>query len=122
MALINKRMGARIFFSIGRRGEQPDVYPARIVSPITVTVGPKGPMETATIVTLQKNLEGEEYLGERVANLLYSWDRTEFVDALDGTPDEPKSVQEVVADRMAALAAHRASLAQSVSVDEIASA
>lgn len=119
MALFNKRPGARIFFSIGRRGEQPDVYPARIVSPVTVTMTQRGPVETATIITEQENLNGEKYLGERVANLLYSWDRSEHNERLDGTEDEPKPVQKLIAERMQELAQFRASQVQEASVEEL---
>jgi hypothetical protein len=116
MALQNKSVGAKIFFSIGRRGETPDKYAGRIVSPVTVTNGPRGPMETATIITEQENLQGETYLNERVANLLFASPRTELVPALDGTEKEPKTVAQLIADRMAGLDAFLASREQSLDV------
>lgn len=122
MALINKRTGAKIFFSIGRRGETPDKYAGKIVSPVTVSMTPQGPVETATIITVQTNLQGEEYLNERVANLRFAWDRTESVEALDGTESEPKTVAQLVADRMAGLDAFLAGREQSLSVAEAAPA
>lgn len=114
MALLNKGIGAKIFFSIGHRGEQPDKYAGRIVTPVRVDMTPKGPVETATIITLQTNLNGEEYLNERVANLRFAWDRTEDVEALDGTESAPKTVQALVAERMAGLDAFLASREQSL--------
>lgn len=122
MALINKRPGAKIFFSIGRAGQTPDKYPGTIVSPVTVSMTPQGPVETATIITLQENLQKESYLNERVANLRFAWDRTENVEALDGSDSAPKTVAQLVADRMAGLDAFLASREQSLSVDAAADA
>ena len=117
--LLNERPGAKVYFSIGRRGEQPDVYPAKIVSPITVNSGPRGPQKTATIITLQPNLQGDLYLGERVVDLRFCRDRTEQVEALDGTETEPKSVANLIAERNAGLDAFLASRDQSMSVAEL---
>lgn len=119
MALLNKRTGAKVYFSIGRRGEQPDRYPARIVSNITVSPGPRGPMETATVITLQQNLQGETYLNERVADLRFVLDRTEQVEALDGTEEAPKSVAALIAERQAGLDQFLASREQSISVADL---
>lgn len=119
MALLNKRPGAKVYFSIGRRGETPDKYAGRIVSAITVSPGPRGPMETATIITQQENLQGVSYLNERVADLRFVTDRTEQVEALDGTEEEPKSVANLVADRQAGLDQFLASRDQSISVADL---
>jgi len=116
MALQNSKIGSKVFFSIGRRGEMPDKYAGRIVSPVTVSDGPKGPRQTATIITLQQNLQGDDYLNERVADLRFAWDRTETVEALDGTESEPKTVGQLIADRATGLDAFLASREQSLDV------
>lgn len=119
MALINARLGARVMSSIGRHGEKPDAYAGRIASHPIVTMTPRGPVKTATLIEYRQNQEGEWFLGEREANLLYSRDRTETVEALDGSEQEPKSVVQLIAERAEALDAFLASRAQEADISEL---
>lgn len=102
MALVNKRVGSPITISIGRRGEKPDLIPAKIVSAPVMTNQNGRTAEVATVITAQKNLAGETYLGERVHNLAFAFDRSERVELLDGTAEQPKSWQELIAERQRA--------------------
>lgn len=99
MALANKRIGAPILVSIGRRGERPDLYPGRIVSQPQMAVVNSRPGEFATVITVQTNLDGDEYLAERVHNLAFAFDRSERIPLLDGVPTQPKTWQELVAEK-----------------------
>lgn len=108
MALMNKVFGAPIYFSIGQKGQMPDVRAARITSNIVLSMTPKGPVETATIIEVHESRAGETYTKPRLANLFFASDRTERVELLDGTADAPKSVQALVADQMAKLATWQA--------------
>lgn len=120
MALFNRSIGSRIFTSIGRKGEQPDVRPALIAGPVTLHFVNGRPTEFVNVIELAENRDGDKYLRERLANVQYSWDRTELVAELDGTETAPKTITEVFADRMAALEQYRASQAQEVDVADLA--
>lgn len=102
MALQNKRVGAPIMISIGRRGERPDLIDSRIASAPTIVLQNGRPKEMVTVITAQQNLAGETYLGERVHDLAYAFDRSQRNELLDGPAGQPKSMQELIAEKSAA--------------------
>lgn len=120
MALINRALGAPIFSSIGKRGERPDVYGSRIAGPVTLHFVNGRPTEFVNVIELRTNRNDEQYLAERLVNLQYAWDRTEPIEQLDGTPDAPKTLQMLAAERMANLEAFRSTQGQEVSIEELA--
>ena len=86
MALRNKAVGARVRLPIGRKGETPDLIPARISGPVTLIPGPRGMQEWAEVVMLRTSLKGEQFLQTRTQNLYFAFDRSEVVPALDAEP------------------------------------
>lgn len=123
MALINKRLGAAIVASIGRKGEAPDLYPARIVGQPEKIVVNGRVQEVAEIVFEATSLQsGEKYLATRIHNLAFALDRSEVSEMLDGTESAPKSWQELVREQSAkalAFAMGRPSAAATLSVEEV---
>lgn len=114
MALTTNRVGAPITISIGRKGERPDLYPARIVEPAQLMVGRNGqPQQVAKVIVHQQNLAGEDYLAERIHNLNFAFDRTKPDAMLDGTPSAPKTWQDLVKERASATLAFLATLPES---------
>lgn len=102
MALVNKGLGAPVIISRGRKGERPDFYPARIVDQAQMVVAPNGRLnEIATVIAYQPTLEGEMRLASFPHNLAFAYDRSERVEALDGTPSAPKTWKELIADQTA---------------------
>ena len=100
MALVNKRLGAAIIASIGSAGQRPDFYDAKIVDQPRTIIGANGRVQdVATVIYDATNLEGEHYLAERVHNLAFAFDRTERNERLDGPATQPKSWQQLVAER-----------------------
>lgn len=121
MALINKNLGARILASIGRRGEQPDVRPARIVGQPFPMRDERGRVGTyAEIIEIRKNTAGEEYLAQRTHNLAFAFDRFDRVPRLDGTDDQPKTWQELVREQQAEFMAFAAGLPASDAALDVA--
>lgn len=123
MAVANTRVGAKIDISIGRRGQKPDIYPARIVGlPQMVATGGRM-QEVAKVIVDQTNLAGEHYLAERIHNLAFAFDRQEPCELLDGPASQPKTWQELVAERAQAAKAYVLSLpetGQVVEADQLA--
>jgi hypothetical protein len=100
MALTSTGLGAKIFASIGRRGERPDLIPARLASqPMQMTDTKGRPYIGCNVITAQRNLAGEEYLSERVHNLAFAFDRTDNVELLDGAPDSPLSIADLIRNK-----------------------
>lgn len=91
MALSNKAVGARVRLPIGRKGETPDLIPARVSGRVTLIPGPRGMQEWAEVVMLRTNLAGEQFLQTRTQNLYFAFDRSEVIPALDS-----KSVSDLV--------------------------
>ena len=122
MPVSNPRPGAAITISLGRAGEAPDFYPSRIVGqPQMVSVNGRL-QEVAKVISLRTNLAGEHYLQERPQNLAFAFDRSERIEALDGSEHEPKAWQTLVAESAKAAMAFAKSrqAPQSVALDEIA--
>lgn len=126
MSVISKRLGSAIVASIGRQGEAPDLYPARITgTPEKVVVGSRV-KEMAEIVYEATSLQtGEKYLATRIHDLQFAFDRSEPCEALDGTEATPKSWQELVREQSAkalAFAMGRPSAAQSLNAEDLTEA
>jgi hypothetical protein len=121
MALTNSSVGAPISITVGRRGEQPDTYPARLVGVPFHMLQPSGRAAImAPVIALQTNLAGDRYLAERVQNLAFASDRRVRCPELDGSASEPKTWQQVVADKAAAtLAYFAARQPQSIGLDDL---
>lgn len=123
VAVANTRVGAKISISIGRKGERPDLYPARIVG-LPQMVPNNGRMqEVAKVIVDQTNLAGEHYLAERIHNLAFAYDRQEPCELLDGPATQPKTWQELVAERTQSALAFVMGLpetGQSVEADQLA--
>jgi len=122
MALANKRVGSKITISIGRRGERPDLIPAVIVGAPQMVLANGRMQEVASVITLQKNLAGDDYLGERVHNLAFAFDRSERVELLDGDTSKPKTWQELAHEKQAATLAFFASRPESTQVVDLSEA
>jgi len=94
----NSQPGARVEWSIGRAGQTPDIWPARTISPVEFGMDDQGRTgKVVTIVTLQKNLQGETFYGERTVQVKYLTDRDYAVANLDATAEgEPISLRDLV--------------------------
>jgi hypothetical protein len=121
MALTNSSVGAPISITVGRRGEQPDVYPARLVGVPFHMLQPSGRAAImAPVIALQTTLAGEPYLSERVQNLAFASDRRVRCVQLDGTGDAPLTWQALIAAKAAATLAYFTSRQpQSVNLDDL---
>ena len=107
MSLQNKRVGAPITISLRAAGAPADFIPARLASVPTIEVINGRMTEVATVLTAQVNrATGETYIGERIHNLLWAFDRTERVALLDGSEQEPKSLAQVFEQKAAATMAY----------------
>lgn len=107
MAVTNPRIGAAIEVSIGRKGEKPDMIPARITGQAQMVVGANGRLQqVAACVMARTNTAGEQYLAEDIRNLQFAFDRSERVTLLDGTAEHPKTWQELIAERAASAKAY----------------
>ena len=129
MALVSPRLGAKATISLGRRGEAPSLYPAVQVSAAEMqpVPGRNFLQRVAEFVYVAINrTTGEEYLARKVHALNFALDRDQsnFVEILDGTPDAPKSWQQVVKEQSEdalAFAMNRGSASESeISLEEIA--
>lgn len=123
MALISKRLGAAIVASIGRQGEAPDLYPARIVGQPQMVATNGRVKEMASIVFEATSLQtGEKYLATRIHDLQFAFDRSDPVESLDGTEAAPKSWQDLVREQSAkalAFAMGRPSAQATLSVEDV---
>lgn len=118
--LQNQRAGAPVEWTIGRAGQSVDTWAARLGEEPHFGMDDRGnPGIVATIITAQKNLDGEEFLGERTVQVRYLFDRTYAVEALDGTKDRPKSLANLIADRQQSVKDFLATRGQSVSVENL---
>lgn len=108
--LRNTQPGARIVITIGRKGQKPDEYPARLAeAPHFETVNGQ-PVRMATVLAQFKTLAGETYIKERLHNLRFSFDRAELVEMLDGTAENPKSIGELISEAQESVRAYWDSL------------
>jgi hypothetical protein len=118
--LRNQRAGSPVEWTIGQAGQAPDTWPARLVTPVEFGTDDRGrPGLVATIVTLQKNLEGKEFLGERTVQARYLFDRTYRVPELDGTKDAPKPVAALITERQASVKEFLANQANGQTVEAL---
>lgn len=102
--LKNRVLGAPVVWTIGPAGGAQDEWPARIVTEPEFGIDDRGRQGlVATIITKQKNLAGDEFLGERTVQVRYLFDRTHRVPELDGTKAEPMSVDALIAARQASV-------------------
>ena len=93
-------LASKILISIGAKGQRPDIYPSTIVSDVTPgTSGNGRPTRFADVVYAAKTREGKEILKLRMQHDLgFAFPaRAEINDLLDGTPDAPLSVNELLA-------------------------
>lgn len=81
------RPGTRVSWSIGRPGETPDLYPARVYEALGRQV---------SLIVLRKNQEGEEYLTHVRTSDNFVQARNEMVDDLD-TPTVAELAEQVIA-------------------------
>jgi len=123
MAVTNPSIGAKIITTIGRKGQKPDEYPARVSGqPFSENVNGRTVLRVP-VIEEATNLAGEKYLRERVASLFFSFDRSEPNVALDGTAGAPKSMAQLMADLNKQALERLRSLpegGQELAVDEIA--
>lgn len=122
MAVLNTGIGAPLTISIGWKGQRPDFYPARVVSPVSVRRENGRTIREATVIYVAKNLAGETYLAERDHNFAFAFDRDELCALLDGSANQPKTMQALVKERAQGLMAHLMQLpetGQSVAIDEL---
>lgn len=118
--LKNRRIGAPVTWTIGPAGGAQDEWPARLAEDPAFGVDDRGRQGlVATIITKQKNRAGDEFLGERVVQVRYLFDRTTRVPELDGTKDHPKTIQELIDDRQSSVKAYLAKRAESASVENL---
>jgi len=101
MALANANPGHPITISIGKRGQRPDLIAARVAGQPVIAYRNGRPELLAPVITVQKSLAGETYLGERMHNLQFAFDRTERVELLDGTSEAPKSLADLIKEKSA---------------------
>jgi hypothetical protein len=120
---VNKRLGAAIVATIGRGGEAPDAYAARLVGQPQIVVSNGRAKEMAAIVYEATSLQtGEKYLATRIHDLQFAFDRDQPVESLDGTESAPKSWQDLVREqsqKALAFAMGRPSAPASLSVQDI---
>lgn len=102
--LKNRNAGAPVIWTIGPAGGATDEWPARLAETPQFGVDDRGRQGlVATIITLQKSLDGTEFMGERIVQVRYLLDRTTRCEALDGTRDEPKPLSALIDERAAKL-------------------
>lgn len=119
--LLNARVGAPVEWTIGAQGQAADTWAARLGTAPDYGVDDRGrPGIVATIITLQKNREGQEFLGERTVQVRFLFDRTYRVPALDGTKEAPKTIQELIMDRQTSIKDFLAARAEAQSVEALA--
>lgn len=119
--LQNQRPGAPVEWTIGRAGQNVDTWAARLGEAPHFGMDDRGnPGIVATIITAQKNLDGEEFLGERTVQVRYLFDRTYAVESLDGTKDRPKSLSDLIAARQQSVKDFLAQRGQASSVTSLA--
>lgn len=116
MSLINKALGAKITISLGQKGARPDLISARIVSQPTVQSINGRLAEVASVITAAHTLDGVAYLGERLHNLAFAFDRSDSVEMLDGPASSPMSWQDLAKAKQAATLAYFATRPESVDV------
>lgn len=111
MSVVNKRPGAPIQISLGRRDEAADVYNARLAGIPQMVTDPvtRRTSEQCTVIYHAVNLDGEDYLAERVHNLAFAIDRDVRDELLDGSLSEPKTWQQLVIEKGKAAFAFAAS-------------
>lgn len=119
--LLNSRVGAPVEWTIGSQGQAADTWAARLATEPNYGMDDRGrPGIVATIITSQKSREGTEFLGERTVQVRFLFDRTYRVEALDGTKDHPKTIQELIQDRQTSMKEFLANRAASQSVEALA--
>ena len=119
--LLNAQPGAPVEWTIGPAGQAADTWAARLANAPKFGTDDRGREgEVVTIITLQKNLAGEEFLGERTVQARFLFDRTYRVEQLDGTADKPKTIQELIMDRQNATKEFLATRAATQSLDALA--
>lgn len=119
--LLNSRVGAPVEWTIGAQGQAADTWAARLGTEPNYGMDDRGrPGIVATIITLQKNRDGQEFLGERTVQVRFLFDRTYRVPQLDGTKEMPKTIQELVTERQASIKQFLADRAASQSVEALA--
>ena len=115
--LLNRNVGAPVTWTIGPAGGAQDEWPARLAENPQFGVDDRGRQGlVATIITFQKNRDGEEFLGERIVQVRYLFDRKHRVEALDGTKEKPKTIPELIGDRQASVKAYLTKRAESTDV------
>jgi hypothetical protein len=120
--LTNQNVGAPVTWSIGPAGGVQDLWPARLAEAPRFGVDDRGKQGlVATIITLQKNLAGVEFIGERIVQVRYLLDRTKRTEALDGTKDTPLTIQELIAKRQASVQEYLATRTETQSVEALLS-
>lgn len=108
--LRNRAPGAKITITIGRAGQRPDEYPARLTEVPHVEIVNGQPALMAWVLAQFTNLKGETYIKERLHNLRFAFDRQNLVEMLDGTADEPKGIGDLIAEVQEATKAYFDSL------------
>ena len=118
--LKNRNAGAPVIWSIGPAGGATDDWPARLAETPQFGVDDRGRQGlVATIITLQKALDGSEFMGERIVQVRYLVDRTHRVPELDGTKDEPKALDALIDERVARLKEFRATRTAATSAESL---
>ena len=122
MAVTNPQVGSRISRTIGHAGEQSDIQAGTLISEPMFQITNNRPALWASAILWRTNRDGEYFLDEAMVNLQYAGDRYDIVPALDGTENDPKSVQQLVKDKFDAFKAFnltRPASAQAVTLSSL---
>lgn len=98
MAIVKQIPGTPVLWTVGRRGEPFDIYPARIFDVVPGTDPNGRPSPLATVIVERHTLDGELYLADQDVPLRFLLPREERNEALDGTSEAPKSMKTLVAE------------------------
>lgn len=121
-------IGQKVTIPRGRKGERPDFYAGRIVSqPVLERVAGRL-TQVAEVITAEQTLSGEWRLAKAIQDLNFAFPvrrpdvAAEAVALLDGTPAQPKTIQELISEHSLGLMAYLESRPASVSemtLDEV---